>query len=72
MGFDHARKYAVVAAINSALGNIGTTVEYLNVPHFDNQNNKLAFSEIVSEIASRHLKLLSLLDQILFIQLQQI
>ena len=34
------------------LGNIGTTVEYLNVPHFDNQNNKLAFSEIVSEIAS--------------------
>lgn len=53
LGFDHAPEvHAVVAAINSALGNNGKTVEYLSVPHFDDQNNKAVFSEIVSEVAS--------------------
>jgi len=52
-GFDQAPEvHAVVAAINSALNNIGTTVNYLAVPHFDNQNNKSAFTDLVSEIAS--------------------
>lgn len=49
IGLDHsAEAHAVVAAINSALGNIGTTVSYLEVPHFDNQNNMEAFADVVS------------------------
>lgn len=50
-GFDHSAEiHAVVAAINTALGNNGTTVTYLEVPHFDDQNNKEAFAQVVGEI----------------------
>ncbi len=52
-GFDHTPEvHAVVAAINTALDNTGNTVNYLTVPHFDNQDNKAAFAEVVSEIAN--------------------
>lgn len=52
-GFDQAPEvHAVVAAINSALNNVGTTVNYLQVPHFDSQHNATAFAEVVSEIAN--------------------
>lgn len=53
VGFDQAPAvHAVVTAINTALGNVGTTVSYLDVPHFDNQNNKEAFASLVNEIAA--------------------
>ncbi len=53
VGFDQSPEvHAVVAAINSALDNIGNTVNYLAVPHFDDQNNRIAFAEVVSEIAA--------------------
>ena len=52
-GFDHAPEvHAVVAAINTALNNNGTSVSYLDVPHFDDQNNHTAFAEVVSGIAA--------------------
>lgn len=51
LGFDYAPEvHAVVAAINSALNNYGTTVNLLQVPHFDNQNNKAAFTSLVNSI----------------------
>lgn len=51
IGFSHsASAHAVVAAINGALNNVGITVSYLDVPSFENQNNALAFTEVVSGI----------------------
>ncbi len=51
LGFDYAPEaHAVVAAINSALNNYGTTVNLLQVPHFDNQNNRTAFARLVNSI----------------------
>jgi molybdopterin-containing oxidoreductase family iron-sulfur binding subunit len=51
LGFDYAPEvHAVVAAINSALNNYGTTVNLLQVTHFDNQNNKAAFTSLVNSI----------------------
>ncbi len=52
LGFDYAPEvHAVVAAINSALDNYGTAINLLQVPHFDNQNNKTAFANLVSSIS---------------------
>lgn len=49
IGFAHsANAHAVVAAINTALNNNGSTVNYLQVPSLDNQNNKQAFADVVS------------------------
>tara|TARA_R110000868_G_scaffold383578_9_gene650719 strand:+ start:9820 stop:12867 length:3048 start_codon:yes stop_codon:yes gene_type:complete len=49
IGFAHSsNSHAVVAAINTALNNNGSTVNYLQVPSFDNQNNKQAFADVVS------------------------
>ncbi len=51
IGFSHsANAHAIVAAINSALNNVGSTVNYLEVPSFDNQNNKQVFADVVTEI----------------------
>ncbi len=51
LGFDYAPEaHAVVAAINNALNNYGTTVNLLQVPHFDNQNNRTAFARLVNSI----------------------
>ncbi|MCG8373960.1 MAG: TAT-variant-translocated molybdopterin oxidoreductase, partial [Balneolales bacterium] len=51
VGFDHSPAvHAVVAAINSALNNIGSTVSYLSVPHIDNQNNKTEFANLVDDL----------------------
>jgi molybdopterin-containing oxidoreductase family iron-sulfur binding subunit len=53
IGFAHSpNAHAIVAAINSALNNIGTTVSYLEVPSFDAQNNTEAFSSVVNGIRS--------------------
>jgi MoCo/4Fe-4S cofactor protein with predicted Tat translocation signal len=53
LGFDFAPEvHAVVAAINSALDNYGSTVNLLQVPHFDDQNNKAAFADLVNSIRS--------------------
>lgn len=50
-GMEHSPNvHATVAAINLALGNAGNTVSYLEVPHFDNQNNKQAFAALVDEM----------------------
>ncbi len=52
-GFDHAPEiHAVSAAINTALSNTGTTVNYLAVPHFDNQDNKAVFASLINEISN--------------------
>lgn len=51
VGFDHSPAvHAVVAAINSALNNIGSTVSYLSVPHIDNQNNRTEFANLVDDL----------------------
>lgn len=51
IGFSHsANSHAVVAAINTALNNNGSTVNYLQVSSFDNQNNKQAFNDVVAGI----------------------
>ncbi|MCR9132561.1 MAG: TAT-variant-translocated molybdopterin oxidoreductase [bacterium] len=51
LGFDFAPEvHAVVAAINSALNNYGTTVNLLQVPHIDDLNNKAAFADLVNSI----------------------
>ncbi|WP_428236184.1 TAT-variant-translocated molybdopterin oxidoreductase [Gracilimonas sp.] len=42
--------HAAVAAINNALGNTGSTVHYLEVPHLDEQNSTEAFANVVSEM----------------------
>ncbi|WP_395078711.1 TAT-variant-translocated molybdopterin oxidoreductase [Gracilimonas sp.] len=44
--------HAAVAAINQALGNAGSTVNYLEVPHLGDQNNNTAFANVVSEMKS--------------------
>ncbi len=51
VGFDHsAYTHSVVAAINTSLNNTGSTVNYLQVPSFDNQNNSQAFADVVNEM----------------------
>lgn len=53
VGFDHAPEvHAVVAAINAALDNIGSTVNYLEVPHFDDHNNLEEFANLVNQISA--------------------
>jgi molybdopterin-containing oxidoreductase family iron-sulfur binding subunit len=53
IGNDHAPEiHAVVAAINNALGNIGNTVNYLDVPHFNNQNDSEVFNALIPKIAA--------------------
>ncbi|HBQ61235.1 MAG TPA: hypothetical protein DD671_16860, partial [Balneolaceae bacterium] len=42
--------HAAVAAINQALGNAGNTVNYLEVPHFEDQNNNQAFADVVADM----------------------
>lgn len=50
VGFEHsANAHAIVAAINKALGNDGTTVSYLEVPHLDEQR-KEAFANVVADM----------------------
>ena len=52
-GTDHdAETHAVVAAINVAVGNSGTTVTYLEVPHVDEANQHDLFAEVVTKMAS--------------------
>lgn len=49
IGLAHsANAHAVVAAINIALNNNGSTVNYLQVPSFDAQNNTQAFDDVVT------------------------
>jgi len=51
VGRDHNPElHATVAAMNTALGNDGETVDYLEVPHVDNQNNREAFSGLVEDL----------------------
>lgn len=53
VGLSHSpQAHAVVAAINTALSNVGKTVSYLEVPYFDTQNNTTAFADVVSGIKS--------------------
>jgi len=42
--------HAAVAAINQALGNTGSTVHYLDVPHIDEQSSTEAFADVVAEM----------------------
>ncbi len=42
--------HAAVAAINLALGNSGSTVNYLEVPHVDSQSSNKAFANVVAEM----------------------
>jgi molybdopterin-containing oxidoreductase family iron-sulfur binding subunit len=42
--------HAAVAAINHALGNTGSTVKYLEVPHLDKTDSDAALASIVSEM----------------------
>jgi len=52
-GNEHAPEvHAAVAAINSALGNAGSTVTYHEVPHFDEQDNRVAFTELVAAMSN--------------------
>lgn len=47
-GADHAPEvHATVAAINSALGNAGETIEYVALPHADSENQAEKFAEVV-------------------------
>lgn len=51
IGLAHsANAHAVVAAINTSLNNNGSSVNYLQVPSFDNQNNTQAFTDVVTEL----------------------
>ncbi|MEX0609342.1 MAG: TAT-variant-translocated molybdopterin oxidoreductase [Balneolaceae bacterium] len=51
VGFEHNPKlHAVVSAINVALGNVGSTVSYLEVPHIDNQDTHQALQNVVSQM----------------------
>ncbi|WP_395068894.1 TAT-variant-translocated molybdopterin oxidoreductase [Gracilimonas sp.] len=42
--------HAAVAAINQALGNVGNTVSYLEIPYTDAQSSTAAFQEVVAEM----------------------
>jgi len=42
--------HATVAAINVALGNVGETVSYLEVPHVDQESNREAFENVVNNL----------------------
>ena len=49
VGNEHAKEvHAVVAAMNRALGSAGNVVTYHEVPHFDQQDNRSAFADLVS------------------------
>ena len=51
VGRDHKPKlHATVAAMNEALGNAGETVDYYEVPHVDDQNNREAFAGLVEDL----------------------
>jgi molybdopterin-containing oxidoreductase family iron-sulfur binding subunit len=51
VGRDHKPElHATVAAMNEALGNAGETVDYYDVPHLDDQNNREAFANLVDEL----------------------
>jgi molybdopterin-containing oxidoreductase family iron-sulfur binding subunit len=51
LGADHdAQSQAVVAAINFAAGNVGNTVEYLELPHIDAQNQHTAFTSLINDM----------------------
>jgi len=51
VGRDHNPElHATVAVLNEALGNAGETVEYFEVPHIEEQNNREAFAELVEEL----------------------
>lgn len=45
-----AEAHALVAAINDALGNVGTTVSYLSLPHFGNENQYDALQNAIKEM----------------------
>ncbi|SMO44162.1 TAT-variant-translocated molybdopterin oxidoreductase [Gracilimonas mengyeensis] len=45
-----AEVHAAVAAINQALGNAGSTVQYLDVPHVDEQSSQQAFADVVADM----------------------
>ncbi len=47
-----AETHAVVAAINVAVGNAGSTVTYLEVPHVDEANQHTLFADAVTQMAS--------------------
>lgn len=52
-GADHdSETHAVVAAINTTLGNTGSTVEYLEVPHADQSDQNAAFAALVQKMQS--------------------
>ncbi len=46
----HAGVHAAVAAINLALGNAGETVEYLEVPHLENDDQNQAMRDLASDM----------------------
>ena len=51
VGRDHKPElHATVAAMNEAMGNAGETVDYYDVPHLDDQNNREAFAYLVDEL----------------------
>ena len=51
VGRDHKPElHATVAAMNEALGNAGETVDYYDVPHLDEQNNRDAFAGLVDDL----------------------
>lgn len=50
-GNEHvAEVHATVAAINKALGNDGNTVTYHQVPYLQDQNNRAAFAEAITDM----------------------
>jgi len=53
VGSEHKPEvHAVVAALNKALGNAGSTVTYHEVPHLDDQDNREEFANIVEAMHS--------------------
>lgn len=53
VGREHSPElHATVAAMNAALGNAGQTVSYLEVPYFDDHNNKDAFAGLIDDLNS--------------------
>lgn len=53
VGREHSPElHATIAAMNAALGNAGQTVEYLEVPYLDDQNNRDAFAGLVDDLNS--------------------
>lgn len=51
VGRDHNPElHATVAAINVALGNDGQAVDYIEIPHGEDHNNREAFGELVQDL----------------------